>query len=334
MANDNYTNLSNEELLNIIYSLKVDVGHLKRYLVNHNMTIFDELVKRTNFLDDSISINARLFCIEHNIDTHPICQRVGCNNKVIWHKPSKKFLRYCSKKCTYSDKRHWERIKNTCVNNFGVDNPGKSSVVQSKMKKTCNERYGVDYVTNLEFVQDKIRKTCENKFGVQYPLQSKTIRNIATNTCFERHGVMWYPQSKEYHKKAHKRYTNPKYPDMTFSSSWEFKVYDFLMENHIEFEYQPSILFEYEYDGKIHTYHPDFKVGDKIYEVKGDYFFRINETTNQEEMYCPYRYDDWTNDEYNNECRRFEAKHQCMIRNNVIILRNSQIKNLSVDIFA
>ena len=57
---------------------------------------------------------------------------------------------------------------------------------------------------------------------------------------------------------------------MTFGSSWEFKVYDFLKEHGIEFEYQPSISFEYEYDGKVHTYHPDFKVGDKIFEVKGD----------------------------------------------------------------
>ena len=44
----------------------------------------------------------------------------------------------------------------------------------------------------------------------------------------------------------------------------------FLIENNIGFEYQPSISFEYEYDGKVHTYHPDFKVGDKIFEVKGD----------------------------------------------------------------
>lgn len=107
---------------------------------------------------------------------------------------------------------------------------------------------------------------------------------------------------------------------MTFGSSWEFKVYDFLKEHNIEFEYQPSISFEYEYDGKTHTYHPDFKVGDRIYEVKGDQFF--NE---QNQMINPYgRSDDG----------KYEAKHQCMLDNNVVILRLDDIKQLDLKIFS
>ena len=140
-------------------------------------------------------------------------------------------------------------------------------------------------------------------------------------------------QTSEFHQKYHKKYTNPKYPDMTFGSSWEFKVYDFLKEHWIEFEYQPSISFEYEYDGKIHTYHPDFMVGDKIFEVKGDQFFRINESTGQEEMYLPWK-GDLTDEEYTYKCSLYEAKHRCMIKNNIIILRETAINNLSIDDFS
>jgi hypothetical protein len=86
----------------------------------------------------------------------------------------------------------------------------------------------------------------------------------------ERYGVEWFPQSSEYHKKSMKPYTSPKYPGVSFANSWEFKVYDFLTENNILFEYQPNISIPYEYDGTHHTYHPDFKVGDRIVEVKGD----------------------------------------------------------------
>lgn len=120
---------------------------------------------------------------------------------------------------------------------------------------------------------------------------------------------------------------------MTFGSSWEFLVYDFLLENHIEFEYQPSISFDYVYDNKHHTYHPDFKIGDKIFEVKGEQFFRINESTGQDEMYLPYRRPEWSNEHYNWICGLYEAKHQCMLKNNVIIMRESDIKNLNIDIF-
>ena len=115
---------------------------------------------------------------------------------------------------------------------------------------------------------------------------------------------------------------------MTFGSSWEFIVYDFLTEHNIPFEYQPTISFPYEYKGTHHTYHPDFRVGDKIIEVKGDHFFRINESTGREEMYCPYHNPKWSNDYYDWKCGQFEAKHQCMMDKGVNIIRGSDIKDI------
>ena len=119
---------------------------------------------------------------------------------------------------------------------------------------------------------------------------------------------------------------------MTFATSWEFKVYDFLTEHGIPFEYQIEPI-PYEYDGGIHYYHPDFLVHGKIFEVKGDNFFRINEETGEEEMYLTWK-GDLSDEEYKWRCGREEAKHQCMIANNVIILRHSQINNLTIEMFA
>ena len=120
---------------------------------------------------------------------------------------------------------------------------------------------------------------------------------------------------------------------MTFTNSWEFRVYDFLTENHIEFEYQPEISIPYEYKETPHTYHPDFRVGDRIVEVKGDQFFRINEETGKEEMFMPWRKPGMSDEEYRNACEKEEAKHQCMIANNVVILRRKDIDNLSIKSF-
>ena len=128
-------------------------------------------------------------------------------------------------------------------------------------------------------------------------------------------------------------YINPKYPNIKFTTSWEFKVYDFLIENHIEFEYQPEIAIPYEYDGTTWTYHPDFRVGDRIVEVKGDNFFRINEETGKEEMYKTWRDPNISDEEYEWQCGKEEAKHQCMITNNVTILRKKDIDNLSIESF-
>jgi hypothetical protein len=64
-------------------------------------------------------------------------------------------------------------------------------------------------------------------------------------------------------------------------------------------------------------------VNGKIFEVKGDYFFRKNETTGREEMYQPYRNPNESDEHYNWACGKEEAKHQCMIAHNVIILRKA-----------
>lgn len=147
-----------------------------------------------------------------------------------------------------------------------------------------------------------------------------------------RFNVDWFPQSPEFAKKSHMPYTNPKYPDMKFTTSWEFKVYDFLVENNIKFEYQPEIAIPYECEDTHHYYHPDFRVNGRLYEVKGDNFFRINKETGKEEMYLTWQ-GDLSNEEYEWRCKVMEAKHQCMLANNVVILRHKEINNLSISLF-
>ena len=145
------------------------------------------------------------------------------------------------------------------------------------------------------------------------------------STCEDRYGVSNFSQSSLFSAYHRRRIFHD---NIWFDSSWEVLVYDFLKSNNIAFEYSPKISFPYEYDGRTFYYHPDFLVGGTIYEVKGDQFFRINESTGQEEMFNPYRESEWSDGRYDWECGKYEAKHQCMLRNNVVILRESQIENL------
>ena len=261
-----------------------------------------------------------------------------------------------------------ERQKQAFIENYGT-HPMRTKEVVEKVKQTMMERHGVECAFQLDSVKQKLIESNVINHGVRSMLELSDVRELGhqklfddygvnspseldwvkekirsahlsdetvektKQTCQERYGFDWYQQSPEYHKKAHKRYTNPKYPDMTFATSWEFKVYDFLTENGIVFQYQPAIAIPYEYNGKTHYYHPDFKVGDRIVEVKGDQFFRINEETGKEEMFMPWRKPGMSDSEYSNACEKEEAKHQCMIANNVIILRNNEIKNLTFDLF-
>jgi hypothetical protein len=50
-------------------------------------------------------------------------------------------------------------------------------------------------------------------------------------------------------------------------------------------------------------------------------------------MINPYRNPEWTDERYGWECRKHEAKHQCMLENNVVILRGKDIENLNIEMF-
>ena len=241
--------------------------------------------------------------------------------------------------------------KETMMALYGVEHSMQMESTRMKAKETCLLRYGVENYTQSEEWKDYMdelwksmsmdernrilqlrMQTNMSKYGVAHYILTDEFRQKCRITCIERYGVDHYSKTRDYQLKLHKRYVNSKYPDISFSSKWEFLVYDFLIEHSILFEYQIEPI-PYEYDGETHYYFPDFKVNGRLYEVKGDQFFRINESTGEEEMFCPYRYPECTDEHYEWKCGQYEAKHQCMIANNVIILRKKDIDNLSLETF-
>ena len=50
-------------------------------------------------------------------------------------------------------------------------------------------------------------------------------------------------------------------------------------------------------------------------------------------MFCPYGKKKLGEEKWNWLCGKFEAKHQCMLKNNVRILRDKDINNLNIDMF-
>lgn len=237
-----------------------------------------------------------------------------------------------------------ERIKHSCQINLGVDHPMKSNVVVEHRKEIWREKLGCDNPMHSQEIMEKRRQEFKARHGVENPAQLDEIKKKISeahksdkckakinSTCEKRYGTKWYQQSEEYYKNRKWRYTNPKYPDITFATSWEFKVYDFLREHNIPFGYQVKSI-PYKYDNKTHYYHPDFLINGRLYEVKGDNFFRINKETGKEEMYLTWR-GNLSDEEYEWRCGLEEAKHQCMLANNVIILRKDDINHLNVTTF-
>lgn len=68
-----------------------------------------------------------------------------------------------------------EKIKQTCLDKYGVDNPLKCQTVKDKMKKTCIEKYGVEYSSQCKEVIDKVKETNISRYGVTCGLHSSEI---------------------------------------------------------------------------------------------------------------------------------------------------------------
>lgn len=88
MSKYNYMEMSNEEFIKLIDDVlsKFKMNFYGRILKTHHKAMFDEIVRRTSFLDENhmIPFTARLYCIRNNLYSNPICSCDGCQNTVEW----------------------------------------------------------------------------------------------------------------------------------------------------------------------------------------------------------------------------------------------------------
>lgn len=220
-----------------------------------------------------------------------------CGKPTNFHRISTGYLKHCCKECISADKdvKHKKEIhfKITYGEQYKT-NLQLPNVVQ-KIKQTKLEKYGDENYRN----DKQIKETCKLKYGEEHPWKNKTIKDKAANTCKELYG------SKYCFRRLYE------YDNYTFDCKWELVYYIYLKDNNIKFEYHPDIKFKFKYLDKIHEYNPDFLLieNNKFIEIKGTQFFENKNPNNK--MICSY---DRTKDDL------YEAKHQCMLDNNVEII--------------
>lgn len=172
-----------------------------------------------------------------------------------------------------------------------------------KARETILERYTEEEIKSFG-KKTMITKRLKNNGAAM----SNETKQKMKQTCLERYGVDSYAKTGNIHRSL---YTED---NINFDSSWELAFYRYLKANDIKCKIH-SAVFEYEYNNSMHTYIVDFEIDNNYYEIKGDHFFKDNKMIN------PF---DRTQDEL------YEAKHQCMLKNNVIILKYKELKELGV----
>lgn len=332
------------------------VNHVVCYIRKDKelMQAIDEYCKDLP-VNDSKDLNEKAYWFLHDLKEYPHCQCDGCSNKVIfaglkkgyrtaccnshaqivaWPKNAETNLKKFGSKTPLQNKEIRAKINQhnletygtvnvveseyfkkkrveTCRENLGVDYPMQSEEVREKSRASCKETYGVEYVLQNEEVKAKGRATSRRLYGVDNPMQNEEIKAKGRATLQKNYGVDAPAQCPEIRRKQQLRC---EYKGMNFDSIYEIAYYIWLVDNNIEFIYEPGINIPYAYNEKQHYYMPDFIVEGKIIEIKGDHFFKEDGT-----MQNPF---DHSQDEL------YEAKHQCMLANNVKIIKASEMTDI------
>lgn len=217
---------------------------------------------------------------------------------------------------------------------YGVSNVSKLDFVNDKRKKTMSKE------ETKQKTRDSLRRTCEAKYGVSSYFETKTfkekaiatwtkkygsqdlvidnpfevpsiikkIRDKAKQTIIQKYGVENYSQSIEAQKHHRARY---EYENVFFDSSAELAFWIWCKDTGKTIERSP-LKIPYIFNGKTHYYFPDFKVDEKLFEIKGPQFLKDDGT--------------WQNIFDHSKDELLEAKHQCAIENEVTILYDNDYK--------
>jgi DNA repair protein RadC len=148
-------------------------------------------------------------------DTRIIGKCICCENN--FNKCFNDLNRYKNFTCVICTKSiKFTRIKETMLQNYGVEYAAKSEIFRDKMMETTFERYGVEhalqhndvktksketklekYGLNNEDIKNKRKLTNLKKYGVENAMQNKQVRENARQTTLKRYGVEHVSQHPE-----------------------------------------------------------------------------------------------------------------------------------------
>lgn len=293
-----------------------------------NVSLKRYIEKNTPLLaDEKYSFRQKVEWIIRKRTEFPRCQNLKCNK--ILDDPCKfiginqGYRSHCCQSCSTADEQTVKKHMHTCLQLYGEyhHNTEKDFKTRQerygdshynnrrKAKDTCIKRYGVSSPAQNKSTIDKIlearRKTCLKKYGNENYLGSEAFKM----KCNELYGANSPSQSRDIFLKQRQKYS---YDNIKFDSRVEIAFYVWLRDNHIHFIFQPEKHFEYAFNGKVHWFFPDFEVEGCYIELKGDHFFKEDGT-----MCNPYDH---------SQDALYEAKRQCMLKNNVKIMKASECK--------
>lgn len=163
-----------------------------------------------------------------------ILEKESCNSKECVQKKREEsqLIKYGIKNAGGTEKS-LNKAKQTCLKNFGTENPNEIKEIKEKIKITCMEKYGepsflatkscrnslrefslknygVEHPSQSIEIKEKIKTTCLKKYGSDHPRKSELVMIEFNRMFFEKHGVE-FPSQMEDHLEKRKKTCLEKY---------------------------------------------------------------------------------------------------------------------------
>lgn len=176
-----------------------------------------KIIDMTKNLDDRYGLTTRCFWVMREIsgfdDSRYICHAEGCSKSVLkgWNANSldSEPNRYCCTKCRANDAMYKEKLKQSMLWKYGVENAMQTESVKEKARLTSTRRYGVAYAAQNAKILEKALETKRRKYGNGCGDMAKLRRHFTpelrrkiANTSREKFGVEYPLQNPVIHGKT------------------------------------------------------------------------------------------------------------------------------------
>lgn len=191
-----------------------------------------------------------------------ICHNCGKRFEVLEEETKfpKKEKYFCCRSCA-NTRHHSKETKNKIKN--GVKN---SPAFIEGMEKRYNHK--------LYQLPTSICVVCGKEFHQKYIETDKGIKITAYKTCSQECRSKRYSYNNKknhtggYREGSVKNYKSGWYKNFYCDSSWELAFVIYHLDNNLYIERNKSYL-EYNYNGEIHKFYPDFITDEGLIEIKG-----------------------------------------------------------------
>ena len=185
----------NNNFLNFLDGGYKGISQIRNSFPNevNNIIEFNKNFKITNW-------GQMLFNYINNISEPPKCK---CGNVVKFIKFNRGYPISCSLKCKGSNEDTKNRIKQSFLKKYGVENPLQSPKIQEKRKKIFFEKHGVEHQSQLAEVKEKKKQTNMKNFGCEFASQNEEVKKKIINTKIDRGLIQRdYSRFKRYKKRV------------------------------------------------------------------------------------------------------------------------------------